>query len=58
VVKTELSSKINQEKLLEVLKRNAVHDYIDFGDISNLIDFIIKPESGAITAQTIYLGGV
>lgn len=58
VIKTDLSEKINQVALQEVLSRNAIHVYGDFEDVSNTIDFLIKPESSSITGQIIYLGGV
>lgn len=57
-IKTDLSEKIDQEALTEVLKRNAIPDYGNFEDVSNTIDWLIKEESSAITGQTIYLGGV
>jgi len=57
-IKTDLSNKINQEALAEVLKRNAIPEYGVFEDVSNTIDWLIKEESNAITGQIIYLGGV
>jgi 3-oxoacyl-[acyl-carrier protein] reductase len=56
-IKTELSSKINQMALQDLLSRNAIHEFGDMPDISNLIDLILKPESASITGQIIYLGG-
>ena len=57
-IKTELSEKINQEALAEVLNRNAIKEYGKFEDVANTIDFLIKRESNSITGQLIYLGGV
>lgn len=57
-IRTELSEKINQEALQEVLSRNAINNYGEFTDVSNTIDFLIKKESSAITGQIIFLGGV
>jgi 3-oxoacyl-[acyl-carrier protein] reductase len=57
-IKTELSNKINQESLYEVLSRNAISDYGNMRDVSNIIDLIIDDNSIAITGQIIYLGGV
>jgi len=58
VIETDLSKAINQDALMEVLKRNAINQYGDLIDISNLIDCLIKEESKAITGQIVYLGGV
>ena len=46
------------DKLNELLNRQAIHRFGDFDDIVNVIDFFIKPESSFITGQVIYLGGV
>jgi 3-oxoacyl-[acyl-carrier protein] reductase len=57
-LRTELSAKINQDALQEVLSRNAINKYGDFADITNVVDLLIKDESKSITGQVIYLGGV
>ena len=56
-IKTELSAKINQAALREVLSRNAIQDFGEFADVTNIIDFLVKTDSNAITGQIIYLGG-
>lgn len=56
-IPTELSQKIDQKALNEVLSRNAINEYGKMEDISNTIDWLIKSESQAITGQVIYLGG-
>lgn len=58
VVESDLSSKINKEKLQEVLERNAINHWGSMTDISAAIDFLIAEESNAVTGQIIYLGGV
>ena len=55
---TELSAQIDSAALAEVLKRNAIPAVGEFGDVTNIIDCLIRPESQAITGQAIYLGGV
>jgi 3-oxoacyl-[acyl-carrier protein] reductase len=57
-IPTELSEKIDQEALIEVLKRNAIPHYGLMEDVSNSIDMLLRSESSAITGQVIYLGGV
>ncbi len=57
-IPTELSAKINQQALKEVLLRNAVTEYGKFEDVTNVIDLLIRKESESITGQIIFLGGV
>ena len=57
-VDTDLMKNVNSDALKEVLSRNAISDVGNFEDINNIIDFLIKPESYAITGQTVFLGGV
>jgi len=57
-VDTDLMKNVNSDALKEVLSRNAIVDVGNFEDINNIIDFLIKPESYAITGQTVFLGGV
>jgi 3-oxoacyl-[acyl-carrier protein] reductase len=58
VIKTELSEKINQDALLDILKRNAINKYGNMEDVTNVLDLLLKNESNTITGQLIYLGGV
>ena len=57
-VDTDLMKNVNSDALKEVLSRNAITDVGNLEDINNIIDFLIKPESYAITGQTVFLGGV
>ena len=45
------------EALKEVLARNAIPEIGKMEDVSNVIDWLIRPESQAITGQVIFLGG-
>jgi len=56
-IDTTLSHAVDQHALREVLRRNAIPDYGRLSDISNSIDWLIRPESQAITGQVIFLGG-
>jgi len=58
VISTELSEKINQKALTEVLSRNAIQEFGKFEDVTNIIDLLLKKESQSITGQIIFLGGV
>jgi 3-oxoacyl-[acyl-carrier protein] reductase len=57
-VKTDLIRSVPQEKMQALLRRQAIQRYGEFRDISNVIDFFIRPESDFVTGQVIYLGGV
>jgi 3-oxoacyl-[acyl-carrier protein] reductase len=57
-VKTDLIRSVQQEKIDSLLERQAINRFGEFRDISNVIDFFIKPESDFITGQVVYLGGV
>jgi 3-oxoacyl-[acyl-carrier protein] reductase len=57
-IKTDLSGAVNAEALSDVLQRNASHTFAQMEDISNMTDWILRPESHMITGQVIYLGGV
>jgi 3-oxoacyl-[acyl-carrier protein] reductase len=57
-IKTDLIRSVPQEKLDRLLDRQAVRRFGEYDDVSNVVDFFIRPESGFVTGQTIYLGGV
>jgi 3-oxoacyl-[acyl-carrier protein] reductase len=58
VVKTELSDRINQEALRDILQRNAIQSFGNMIDITNIIDFLVDENSNSFTGQLLYLGGV
>ncbi len=57
-VKTDLIKSVPQNKLDQLIKRQALKRYGSFDDIVNVLDFFIQPQSSFITGQVIYLGGV
>ncbi len=57
-IQTDLIRGIPEEKIQKLLSRQAIKRYGRIEDIINLVDFLIRPESGFITGQVIYLGGV
>ena len=57
-VKTDLIRSVPKEKMDALISMQVIKRYGEFIDISNVIDFFIKPESNFITGQIIYLGGV
>lgn len=57
-IKTDLIKNVDNEKIEKLLKKQAIDRFGRFEDVSNLVDFFIKKESGFITGQVMYLGGV
>ena len=57
-IETDLMNGIEENALKNVLSRNAIKTKGKMEDVSNTVDWLIKPESSAITGQVIYLGGV
>lgn len=57
-IETDLAKNSDQEELIKALSRNAIKEYGKMEDVSNMIDFLIKGESSALTGQIFYLGGV
>ena len=57
-VKTDLIRSVPVEKIERLIEKQAIHRYGEYGDIINVIDFFIKPESSFITGQIVYLGGI
>lgn len=57
-IKTDLIRSVPESKITSLIKRQAIHRFGELKDVSNVIDFFIKPESSFVTGQIIYLGGV
>jgi 3-oxoacyl-[acyl-carrier protein] reductase len=57
-VATDLIRSVPREKIDALLQMQAIHRLGEFRDISNVIDFFIRPESEFVTGQVVYLGGV
>ena len=55
---TDLIRTVGKQKMAKLLDQLAMRQTVGaMDDVSNVIDFLIAPESGAVTGQTIYLGG-
>jgi len=57
-VKTDLLNSVSEKKLAALIQRQAIKRYGEPRDISNMIDFFLRPESDFVTGQVIYLGGI
>ena len=54
---TDLTRGVPAEKIAGLVERLSIKRPGTFEDIANVLDFLIRPESSAVTGQTIYLGG-
>ena len=57
-LRTDLTRAVPQEKLDQLITRQAIRRFGEFRDVLNVVDFFVRPESDFITAQIIYLGGI
>ena len=57
-VETDLVRNVPKDKMDALLKRQALPRMGTMDDVANVVDFYLRPESGFITGQVLYLGGV
>lgn len=57
-IDTDLIRGVPKDKIDQLLQQQAIHRMGTFDDVTNVIDFFLRPESAFITGQTLYLGGV
>ncbi len=57
-IDTDLIRAVPKDKIDHLVQNLAIKRLGRFEDVANVIDFFAKPESGYITGQTLYLGGV
>jgi 3-oxoacyl-[acyl-carrier protein] reductase len=57
VIPTRLTEGVPADKLERLIAAQAIPRPATAGDVANVIDFFLKPESGLITGQVVYLGG-
>lgn len=57
-IETDLIRSVPKQKLDDLIQRQAIPRQGDFCDVSNAIDFFIRPESNFVTGQVIFLGGI
>jgi 3-oxoacyl-[acyl-carrier protein] reductase len=57
-IATDLIKSVPKDKINQLIDRQSVKRLGEFRDVSNVIDFFIKPESDFITGQVVFLGGV
>ena len=57
-IATDLIRGVAEDKIQELVNRQAVKRMATPEDVINLTDFFLRPESGMISGQIVYLGGV
>lgn len=57
-IKTDLLKGVPDETVAALIEKQAIKRHCECSDVSNVIDFFIRPESDFVTGQVIYLGGV
>lgn len=56
-VPTDLIRSVPKAKMDALLARQAIRRFGEMRDVSNVIDFFLRPESDFVTGQILYLGG-
>lgn len=56
-VRTRLTGTVPADKMDRLIARQALQRWAAFEDVTNVIDFFLRPESAMITGQIVYLGG-
>jgi len=57
-VKTDLIRNVPEEKIDALIRRQAIPRFGELPDLTNAIDFFLRPESAFVTGQVLFLGGV
>jgi 3-oxoacyl-[acyl-carrier protein] reductase len=57
-IETDLIRSVPKEKIDQLLSRQAIPRLGTFADVAHVIDFYLQKESGFITGQNLFLGGV
>jgi 3-oxoacyl-[acyl-carrier protein] reductase len=56
--RTNLTRNVPEAKMEALVARQAIARWAEPADVANVIDFFLRPESGLVTGQVVYLGGV
>lgn len=57
-IDTDLIRGVPKAKIEGLIGRQAIKRMGQYADVSNVVDFFLRPESGLVSGQVIYLGGV
>jgi 3-oxoacyl-[acyl-carrier protein] reductase len=57
-IRTRLTEAVPEDKMQSLIARQAIRRWAEPSDVANVVDFFLRPESGMITGQVVYLGGI
>ncbi|MEW6443445.1 MAG: SDR family oxidoreductase [bacterium] len=57
-IPTDLIRNVSEQKMGDLLARQAIRELGTFEDVSNVLDFFLSEKSGKVTGQVLYLCGV
>ena len=57
-VRTDLTRNVSEQTMSKLIARQAVPRWAEPADVVNVVDFFLRPDSGLVTGQVVYLGGV
>ncbi len=57
-IETALTASVPRAKIQAMVDAQAIRRWAVPGDVANVVDFFLRPESGMVTGQVIYLGGI
>jgi 3-oxoacyl-[acyl-carrier protein] reductase len=57
VIDTDLTRGVPRSKLDELISGQSVPRCAVASDVINVVEFFLRPESGLVTGQVVYLGG-
>jgi 3-oxoacyl-[acyl-carrier protein] reductase len=57
-VRTDLTRNVPEAAMSRLLARQAMPRWAEPADVVNVVDFFLRPDSGLVTGQVVYLGGI
>ena len=57
-IETSLIKGVSKDKIGKLIEQQSIKKMATPADVINVADFYLQPESGMITGQVVYLGGV
>jgi 3-oxoacyl-[acyl-carrier protein] reductase len=56
-IRTKLTAGVPDDKIQALIDRQAVRRWAVPADVVNVVEFFLRPSSGMVTGQVVYLGG-